>query len=79
MTPVQYRVVVARSEQRTDGPDDAPVTISLPLEVAIEPGFEAEVEFMRGRLKVTGPTSAIFEALRTGEATRALLRLASHP
>ena len=76
---VRYLVTVSRSEQHSDGPDDAEVTFTAPLAVVAEPGFDATVEFMRGRLKVSGPTSGVFAALSSGEADRTLLRLASHP
>lgn len=76
---VRYLVSVARSDQRADGPDDAEVTFTIPLAVVTEPGFDATVEFMRGRLKVSGPTSGVFAALSSGEADATLLRLASHP
>lgn len=76
---VRYQVVVAKGDQRSDGPDDAETTLTIPLAVVTEPGFDATAEFMRGRLKVTGPTSSVFAVLASGEATAALVRLASHP
>ena len=74
---VQYRVVVAKRDERVDGPDDADLVLTVPVTVAQEPGFDATVEFMRGRLKAAGPSGSLFELLRSGEATTELSRLAS--
>ncbi|HEY5662756.1 MAG TPA: hypothetical protein VIS05_01840 [Ilumatobacter sp.] len=76
---VQYRVVVAKNDERVDGPDDAEVVFSVPADVAAASGFDATVEFMRGRLKATGHTGVVLETLRSGAATSALSRLASQP
>jgi hypothetical protein len=74
---VQYRVVVAKKDERVDGPDDADVVVTVPIAVAAGDGFDATVEFMRGRLKAAGHTGAILDLLKTGAATSALSRLAS--
>lgn len=75
----QYRVVVAKKDERIDGPDDADVVFSVPVAVAAAAGFDATVEFMRGRVKATGHTGEVLELLKSGEATAALSRLASQP
>ncbi len=74
---VQYRVVVAKRDERVDGPDDASVVVTVPLAVASEDGFDATVEFMRGRVKATGHTGELLDVLRSGDATAALSALAS--
>lgn len=74
---VQYRVVVGKRDERVDGPDDADVVITVPVAVAESGGFDAAVEFMRGRLKATGHTGRLFDVLRSGAATDALSALAS--
>jgi hypothetical protein len=74
---VQYRVVRGKNDELVDGPDDADVVITVPVAVSAAGDFDATVEFMRGRLKVAGHTGALFEVLRSGEADRALSRLAS--
>jgi hypothetical protein len=73
----QYRVVRGKNDQVVDGADDADVVIMVPAAVAADDGFDATVEFMRGRLKAAGRTGALFEVLRSGEASRTLSRLAS--
>jgi hypothetical protein len=74
---VQYRVIVAKNDERADGPDDADVVLAVPVSVAAEATFDASVEFMRGRLKAQGASAAIFEVLQSGAATESLSRLAS--
>ena len=43
---VQYRVVVGKKDERVDGPDDADIVFTSPVEIARAPGFDATVEFM---------------------------------
>jgi hypothetical protein len=74
---VRYTVVVAKKDERTEGPDDAAVTMTVPVAVAAEPAFDATVEFMRGRLKAAGHTGELLALLKSGEATTTLARLAS--
>lgn len=76
---VQYRVVVAKKDERVEGPDDAEIVMSVPVSVASEPDFDATVEFMRGRVKATGHSGRVLELLKSGTATSALSRLASNP
>ncbi len=73
----QYRVVVGKKDERVDGPDDAEIVFSVPVAVAADPGFDATVEFMRGRVKATGHSGRVLDLLKSGEATAALSRLAS--
>lgn len=70
---IQYRVVVAKKDERVEGPDDAPTVVTVPLADALD---DPAVAFMQGRLKSTGPTGPLFDALRSGEAAAALARLA---
>ena len=76
---VQYRVVVGKKDERIDGPDDADIVITAPVEIARAPGFDATVEFMRGRVKASGHTGRLLEILKSGDATSSLSRLASRP
>jgi hypothetical protein len=79
MPSVQYRVFVAKSNELVDGPDDADIVITVPLEDVRDPSFDPTVAYMRGRLKTTGSTGAFFEILRSGDVGTALSRLASPP
>ena len=74
---IQYRLTVAKRDERTDGPDDAEVIFTTGLDVAAADGFDATLEFMRGNVKATGHTGNVLAALRGGEATAAFSRLAS--
>lgn len=76
---VQYRVVVGKRDERVDGPDDADVVVTVPLEVAAADDFDADIEFMRGRLKAAGHTGSLLDALRSGDAASAISRLVASP
>ena len=76
---VQYRVVIAKKDERVDGPDDAEVVVSVPFASASADDFDASVAYMRGVLKATGHTGRLLEALASGEADAAVKRLASQP
>ncbi|WP_420450710.1 hypothetical protein [Ilumatobacter sp.] len=68
----QYRVVVAKKDERVEGPDDAPVVVTVPVDVASRADFDAAVSFMRGDLKASGPSGEILRLLESGEADRAV-------
>ena len=76
---VQYRVVVSKQDERVEGPDDASLVVTIPLAEAQDDAFDATVAYMRGRLKSTGSTGALFDVLRSGAAADAIRRLASQP
>ena len=76
---VQYRVVLGKKDERIEGPDDADVVVTAPFDVASSDGFDATVEYMRGRVKASGHTGKLLELLKSGEATSRLSLLASHP
>lgn len=72
MSGVQFRVVVGKKDERVDGPDDAEVVATIALADAT---LDPSVAFMLGRLKSTGPTGPLFDALSSGEATRRIAEL----
>ncbi len=76
---VQYRVVFGKKDERIEGPDDADVVVTAPLDVVTAEGFDATVEFMRGRVKAAGHTGRLMELLKSGDATSRLSQLASRP
>jgi hypothetical protein len=76
---VQYRVIIGKKDELIDGPDDAEVVISVPLDVVLDDGFDPTVAYMQGRLKSAGSTGALFDLLRSGAAAAALTQLASRP
>jgi len=73
---VQYRVVFGKNDEAVEGPDDAAVVITVP---ANEVTGDPTSLYMRGVLKATGSTGALFRALRSGEVSATLARLASRP
>ncbi len=75
MTLVQYRLVVGKKDERVDGPDDAEVVVTLSsADVELDPS----VAFMLGKLKSTGPTGPLFDALSSGEAGRRIAELVAN-
>ena len=76
---VQYRVVVAKKDERVDGPDDADVVVTVPLVDAAADDFDPTVAYMRGVLKASGHTGLVLEALKSGAAADAIGRLVSAP
>lgn len=72
---VQYRLIVAKKDERVDGPDDAAIVVTAPIDVVRADEFDATVEFMRGQLKASGHTGEILTLLRSGAADDAFGRL----
>jgi len=72
---VQYRVVVAKKDERREGPDDADVVVTVPLVDAAADGFEPTVAYMSGVLKAAGDTGEILNLLKSGAAAGAISRL----
>lgn len=72
---IQYRVVVAKKDERVEGPDDASIVVTVPLVDAAADGFDPTVAFMRGKLKASGHTGEILEVLKSGAAGEAIARV----
>ena len=72
---VQYRVIVAKKDERVDGPDDADVVVTVPIADAASEGFDPTVAYMRGVLKASGHTGKVLEVLESGAAAEAIGRL----
>jgi hypothetical protein len=70
---IQYRIVRGKRDEVVDGPDDAAVVVSVGVADA---GLDPTVAFMQGKLKATGHTGVLLDALRSGEVARALAALA---
>jgi mycothiol S-conjugate amidase len=73
---VQYRVVFGKNDEAVEGPDDADVVVTV---AAADTSLDPSVAFMQGKLKASGSTGALFDALRSGAAAAAISRLASRP
>jgi hypothetical protein len=74
---VQYRLAVANKDERIDGPDDADIVITAPVAIVTAEGFDATVEYMRGKVKASGHAGELLELLKSGEVDATLTRLAS--
>lgn len=72
---VQYRVVVAKKDERVDGPDDASIVITVPLVDAGADDFDPAEAFMRGKLKAAGHTGQILDLFKSGAAATAIAAL----
>ena len=72
---VRYVVVVAKKDERVEGPDDAEIVITVPLVDAAADDFDPTVAFMRGKLKAVGHSGQILDLLKSGEAATALAAL----
>jgi hypothetical protein len=69
---VQVRLAITKREERVDGPDDADVVVTIGVaDAAVEPA----VAYMQGKLKATGNTGRLIEALQSGEIAAAVARL----
>lgn len=74
---VQYRLVVAKKDERVEGPDGADIVVTVPVATATADDFDATVEYMRGMLKASGHTGELLDLLKSGEVDAAFSRLAS--
>lgn len=72
---VQYKVVVAKKDERVDGPDDADIVITVPIVDAAADGFDPAVAFMRGKLKAAGDSGEILDLLKSGAPANAIAAL----
>ncbi len=77
MTTVQYRVVLGKKDELVEGPDDAELVLTVPLDVVRADGFDATVAYMQGRLKSAGPTGPLLDLLRSGQVAAELTKLAA--
>ena len=73
---MQYRVVFGKNDEAVVGADDAAVVVSIAIADA---GLAPAVAFMQGKLKNTGPTGPLLQALSDGSAATAINQLASRP
>lgn len=74
---VQYRVVVAKKDERVEGPDDADAVVTVPIAAATADDFDPTVAYMRGVLKASGHTGVVLDVLKSGDAAAAIGRLVS--
>ncbi len=63
MTTIQYQIVVGKKVGRCVGPDDAELVVAVEAAALT---LDPNVLFMNGKLKATGNTGLLFEALKSG-------------
>jgi hypothetical protein len=68
-------VVVAKKDERTVGPDDADIVVTVPVVDAAAADFDPTVAFMRGKLKASGHTGEFLDLLKSGAAATAIAAL----
>lgn len=73
---IQFRVVFGKNDEAVEGGDDAEVVVTI---AASDAALPPAVAYMQGKLKNTGPTGPLLQALRDGSAQQAITRLASRP
>jgi len=71
----QFRVVVAKKDERVSGPDDAEIVLTVPVDIAADPDFDPPVAFMRGSLKAAGHTGELIDVLTDGTAATEIAAL----
>lgn len=71
---LQVRLTASRQQVLAEGPDDADVVVTV---AKADVGADPSVLFMTGKLKATGTTGDLFDALADGRVASALMRLAS--
>jgi hypothetical protein len=72
MASLQVRLVLGKKDERVAGPDDADVVVAVG---ALDATLDPTVAYMQGKLKATGHTGVLLDALRSGEIARALAEL----
>ena len=66
---IQVRIVAVKKDELVIGPDDADVVVSIgKADVSLDP----TVAYMQGKLKATGHTGVLLDALRSGEIARVI-------
>jgi hypothetical protein len=66
---VQYRISVGKKQERVIGPEGADVVVTVGIG---DLGLDPTEAYMQGKLKATGHTGVLFEALKSGAAAEAL-------
>lgn len=66
---VQYRIQVAKKQEVVVGPDDADVVVTI---AKADCGLDPTVAYMQGKLKATGHTGVLLDALKSGAAAAVL-------
>jgi hypothetical protein len=66
---IQYRIAIGKKDEIVVGPDDAPVVVTI---AKADCHLDPTVAYMQGKLKSTGPTGPLLDALKSGEVAEVL-------
>jgi hypothetical protein len=62
---IQFRLVIGKGDERVSGPDDADTVATI---AKADATMDLSVAFMKSKLKITGATGPLFDALSSGHA-----------
>ncbi|HEX6787052.1 MAG TPA: hypothetical protein VF076_07625 [Acidimicrobiales bacterium] len=66
---VRYHIILGKKDEIVVGPDDPDVEVMIGK---ADCGLDPNVAYMQGRLKATGHTGVLFDALQSGAAAEVL-------
>ncbi len=69
---IQFRLVMGKGDERVFGPDDADTVATI---AKAEATMDLLVAFMKSKLKITGATGPLFDALSSGQAATIIAKL----
>jgi hypothetical protein len=69
---IQFRLVIGKGDERVSGPDDADTVATI---AKADATMDLSVAFMKSKLKITGATGPLFDALSSGHAATIIAEL----
>ena len=69
---IQFRLVIGKGDERVSGPDDADTVATI---AKADATMDLSVAFMKSKLKITGATGPLFDALSSGHAATIITEL----
>jgi len=69
---IQFRLVIGKGDERVSGPDDADTVATI---AKADATMDLSVAFMKSKLKITGATGPLFDALSSGQAATIIAEL----
>jgi hypothetical protein len=69
---IQFRLVMGKGDERISGPDNADTVATI---AKADATMDLSVAFMKSKLKITGATGPLFDALSSGQAATIIAEL----
>jgi hypothetical protein len=69
---IQFRLMMGKGDERVSGPDDADTVATI---AKADATMDLSVAFMKSKLKITGATGPLFDALSSGQAATIIAEL----